>query len=342
MTNPIDKPWPADDLERVDACPYCGSHERSLAFDDVQDWSFYCAPGKWRYWDCMGCQSLYLDPRPTQMTIGAAYETYYTHGDGEAVSFLLSMKDRLRNECLSQKLNVNLEPRLHLSKWLNGVIALIGQRVMVPFGWTFLARHPRGRFLDVGCGAGMTVAFAQHLGWDAMGLEIDPAAVGKARRSGLNILEGNYAQLSQYEGQFDCIMCSHVLEHVHEPRDMLTKLKDAIKPGGVLLVTLPNALSPMRRHFGVNWRGLEAPRHISIPSEMRLSQLLTEAGFSIKSIVGTGFETAAESYRIQRRGKVLSHQDFSKARQLEMRSLPATAGHDLIMFVCETSVVAPT
>jgi 2-polyprenyl-3-methyl-5-hydroxy-6-metoxy-1,4-benzoquinol methylase len=136
-------------------------------------------------------------------------------------------------------------------------------------------------------------------------------------------------------------MCSHVLEHVHEPRDLLAKLKIAIKPGGVLLLTLPNALSPMRSHFGNNWRGLEAPRHISIPSELRLSKLLTEAGFSIKSIAGTGFETAAESYRIQRRGKVLSRLDVTKARQLEMQSLSAPAGNDFIQFICEAEAVGP-
>jgi 2-polyprenyl-3-methyl-5-hydroxy-6-metoxy-1,4-benzoquinol methylase len=275
------------------------------------------------------------------MTIGAAYAKYYTHGKGEPGFFLQSIKTRLRNECLSLKLNANIKPRLHLPKLLDGVVAFIGKCVSVPFGWRSLADRPRGRFLDVGCGAGLTVAFARHLGWDAMGLEIDPAAVREARRCGLNIVEGTYAQLTQYEGQFECIMCSHVLEHVHEPRDLLAKLKIAIKPGGVLLLTLPNALSPMRSHFGNNWRGLEAPRHISIPSELRLSKLLTEAGFSIKSIAGTGFETAAESYRIQRRGKVLSRLDVTKARQLEMQSLSAPAGNDFIQFICEAEAVGP-
>lgn len=342
MTSPLDGYWPEKDLERVNECPYCGSYERSLAYEDVQDWSFDCAPGKWSYWDCVVCQSLYLDPRPTQMTIGAAYATYYTHSNGESESFLRSIKERLRNECLSQKLDANIQPRLHLTKLLNGVVAIIGKRVSVPFGWTSLAGRPKGSFLDVGCGAGFTVALAQQLGWDAMGLEIDPAAVHEARRFGLNILEGNYAQLTQFEGQFDCIMCSHVLEHVHEPRDLLAKLKSAIKPGGLLLLTLPNALSPMRRHFGANWRGLEAPRHISIPTESKLSQLLSEAGFTIKSVAGTGFETAAESYRIQRRGRILSDQDLTQARQLEMRSLSATTENDLIKFVCEKDIVAAT
>ncbi len=335
MTSPLDQDWPTEGLERVDACPYCGSRERTLAYGDVQDWSFHCAPGKWSYWDCAGCQSLYLDPRPTRSTIGAAYAKYYTHGSGEPVSVVQAMKARMRNECLSQKLSVNIEPRLHLPKIMDSLVAWIGKRVTVPFGWASLASRPKGRFVDVGCGAGLVVALARRLGWDAMGLEIDPAAVCEAQRTGLNVMEGTYEQLTQYEGQFDCIMCSHVLEHVHEPRDLLVKLKVAIKPGGVLLLSLPNSLSPMRRHFGANWRGLEAPRHLSIPSESRLLQLLAEAGFSIQSIARIGAETAAESYRIQRRGLMISRQDIAMARQLRIQRLATAAGNDFIQFVCE-------
>ena len=135
MTSPLDQKWPAESLERVDICPYCGSHERTLAFRDVQDWTFSCAPGKWNYWDCVNCQSLYLDPRPTRSTIGAAYAKYSTHGTAEPVSSFHVLQERLRNECLSQKLNANIEPRLHLPKLLGGLIALIGKRVVVPFGW---------------------------------------------------------------------------------------------------------------------------------------------------------------------------------------------------------------
>ena len=338
MNSPLDQEWPREDLERVHACPYCGSHERTLAYGDVQDWSFHCAPGKWNYWDCVNCQSLYLDPRPTRSTIGRAYAKYYTHSSGEPAAFLHTMKARLRNECLSQKLNANIEPRLHLPKILDGFIALIGKRVSVPFGWLTLANHPKGRFMDVGCGAGLTVALARQLGWDAMGLEIDPAAVRTAQQSGLNILESTYEQLTQYEQQFDCIVCSHVLEHVHDPRDLLAKLKVAIKPGGMLLLSLPNSLSALRHYFGANWRGLEAPRHLSIPSDPQLMKLLAESGFSIQSMADNQLATAAESYRIQRRGLLINRQDMTKAHQLDILPLAAAAGNDFIKFVCKAPV----
>ena len=339
MSSPLDQAWPEEGLERVEACPYCGSDQRTLAYKDVQDWSFFCAPGKWDYWDCADCQSLYLDPRPTRSTIGAAYAKYYTHSTAESFSFLNMIKNRMKNEWWSHRLNADIEPRLHLPKLLNGVLAPIGKRVGVPFGWISLANRPKGRFMDVGCGAGQTVGVARQLGWDAMGLEIDPAAVRAAQRTGLNIVEGTYELLTQYEQQFDCIMCSHVLEHVHDPRDLLVKLKTAIKPGGVLLLSLPNSLSALRRHFGPNWRGLEAPRHLSIPSEQKLMQLLAESGFSIKSMANNGVETAAESYRIQRRGSVINRLDITMARRLNIQPLATGAGNDFIKLVCEACTV---
>jgi 2-polyprenyl-3-methyl-5-hydroxy-6-metoxy-1,4-benzoquinol methylase len=287
----------------------------------------------------MSCQSLYLDPRPTLSTVGVAYAKYYTHGSGKSVSFVHMLKARLRNECLSQKLSVNIEPRLHLPKLLGAFIDLIGKRVAVPFGWALLASHPKGRFMDVGCGAGVAVAMARQLGWDAMGIEIDSAAVLEAQRTSLTIVQGTYEKLKQYECQFDCVMCSHVLEHVHDPLDLLAHLKKAIKPGGVLLLTLPNSLSPMRHHFGANWRGIEAPRHLSIPSELRLLELLVESGFSIQSLSDSGLETASESYRIQRRGLALNSKDIAMARQLDARLLATVAENDFIQFICKSSAV---
>ena len=338
MISPIDKDWPEKDLEHIDACPYCGSQERTLAYGDVQDWAFYCAPGKWNYWDCTNCRSLYLNPRPTRATIGAAYAKYFTHTTSESTNLLHLIKDRMKNEWWSYSLSANLEPRLHLPKLFSGAITLIGKRIGVPFGWMSLANLPKGRFMDVGCGDGQTVNVARQLGWDAMGIEIDPAAVRTAQRSGLNIVEGTYEQLTQYEQQFDCIICSHVLEHVHDPRDLLAKLKIAIKPGGVLLLSLPNALSALRQHFGANWRGLEAPRHISIPAEPQLIQMLTELGFKVESMADNGRETAASSYRIQRRGLVLSRHDNAMARRLDIRPLEIPVGNDFIKLICEASV----
>jgi len=330
----IDQPWPESDLEHVGACPYCGSLERAMAYNDVQDWSFYCAPGKWTYWDCTHCKSLYLDPRPTLQTISAVYANYYTHTSANPHLLMNVIKDRIRNECWSHKLHVDLKPRLNLPKILGGLLSLIETHIRMP-SWMPLATLPKGCFMDVGCGAGQIVAVAKQLGWDAMGLEVDPAAANVAKAAGLNVVEASYEALLNYPQQFDCIICSHVLEHVYAPRDLLEKIKQAIKPDGVLLISLPNSLSALRRHFGIHWRGLEAPRHLAIPSESQLTKLLVELGFSVRSLSENVAETAEESYRIQRGGVAINRQDIAMAKQLNSKIVMGPSNNDLIKLVCK-------
>lgn len=142
----------------------------------------------------------------------------------------------------------------------------------MPFGWRELESLSRSRFLDVGCGSGQTVALTKQLGWQATGLGVDPLAVREARLGGLDIVEGTFEQLFNFEGKLDCVMCSHVLKHVHQPLQLLALLHASLRPGGALLLTLPNVLSAVRQHFGVNWRGLG-----SAPTSVHPSATLSPA-----------------------------------------------------------------
>lgn len=342
MTLPIKQEWPQQDLESVSACPFCSGLERKIAFHSVEDTAFQCAPGKWTYWDCNQCGTLYLDPRPTVTAIGNAYKKYYTHGRVAGPSVFSRFKSRLRNECLSYRLKCELVPRLHLPKSIDPLISLVSVHVKTPFGWDVLARLPKGRFIDVGCGDGRTVALAKCLGWDATGIEIDLQACATARSSGLDIINGDYARLAEFPNQLDCIMCSHVLEHVHAPLDLLKKLQSALKPGGLLLLTLPNSLSKLRYYFGDNWRGLEAPRHLAIPSERYLIQWLVNAGFEVQSVADDALDCAAESFRIIRRDMMVNHDDLRRARKLSQAGTLKQGGHDFIKLICRAHLERPT
>lgn len=333
-TRLLDRSWPPSEREPVEVCPYCDGRRRTVAFQGVQDWSFHCAPGAWNHWGCSDCQSLYLSPRSAAALIGAACASYYTHVDSQSSSLLQRLKTRVRNECFSQMLKADIGPRLHLPALMGGVVDRISRRIVVPFGAVELASGPRGRFLDVGCGSGQMVKLAGQLGWEAMGLEMDPLAVKTARQGGLNIRQGTSEQLVNYENELNAILCSHVLEHVHEPLAMLSQLKRALRPGGLLLMTLPNAPSALRCHFGPDWRGLEAHRHLAIPSEPELVRLLRALGFSVISHADNRLETNAESFRIRRRGLLRDKTDVQMANQLDVGRLATPRGNDFIKLVC--------
>ncbi len=330
----IDESWPQADLEFVHECPLCGSKERSLVCDEVQDWAFYAAPGKWQYWRCQSCHALYLNPRPTAKSISRAYSFYYTHLD-VTLSPLKLLKSRVKNEYFSYALQVNLSPRLSLPSYLRWLLMPLKRIVIEPFGLSSLARLPKGKVLDVGCGNGEMLKFAKQMGWDTMGLEFDPAAVESCKRYGLNVLQGGYERLDDYPSHFDCIIFSHVFEHLHNPLEALTKIKNALKPGGVLLLSCPNAMSRAGAYFGRYWRGLEAPRHIAIPAAHFLREHLEAMGFGVQQRITSSFPSIQESMDIQQRALPASqNQGDSLLKIRHTLGSPSADQVDFIELVC--------
>jgi SAM-dependent methyltransferase len=121
------------------------------------------------------------------------------------------------------------------------------------------------------------------------------------KENGLQVIEGSYEKLDDYPSHFDCIICSHVLEHVHDPVQALKKIKHALKPGGVLLLSCPNAMSKAGHYFGAHWRGLEAPRHLAIPTAYFLREFLERIGFQVEQHIDHGFPTIRRSLEIRKR-----------------------------------------
>ena len=327
--------WPAKDLEAVHGCPYCGSADRSIAYEGVQDWAFACAPGHWSYWNCGRCQALYLHQRPTPASIGNAYTRYYTHTGDQRTSRLGTFKQRLRNEYWSTTLQTSIAPRLGLPRWAAWATAGLKPWIAEPFGLRQWAQLPKGLLIDVGCGNGDKLKLASQLGWQARGIELDASAVQAAQAQGLQVEQGGYELLANYKGQADCVVCSHVLEHVHQPLHLLQLLLDSLSPRSVMLLSVPNATSFLRRHYGENWRGLEAPRHLAIPDGAWLGDYLRAQGMRCMQVPSYPLETAMESERIQRRGDAVLPVDLRSARLLLRRlARPDLAQQDVTQLVC--------
>jgi 2-polyprenyl-3-methyl-5-hydroxy-6-metoxy-1,4-benzoquinol methylase len=299
----IDLAWDASELEHVDHCSFCGSANRNVAFKDVQDWSFYCAPGKWTYWDCIDCGSLYLDPRPKEAYIHKAYTKYYTH-ESLSANLLDSLKLRLKNEIIAKKYGVKLRPNLCLPNFFRFFLGCFNDIISEPYGIPTLKLGSKGRIVDVGCGSGLVLSIAKEYGWDVLGLEFDEAAAKAANKKNIPVLLGGYEGLNEYSASFDIIYCSHVLEHVYRPKEMLLIFKKALKKDGKLLLCLPNSQSFLRGIYGLSWRGIEAPRHIVIPSINSLVRYLNEIGFSTQVDVNRKPFTRSFSHKIAKKNSI--------------------------------------
>jgi 2-polyprenyl-3-methyl-5-hydroxy-6-metoxy-1,4-benzoquinol methylase len=280
----LSAPWPEGGLERVPACPLCGSRERTPLHLGIADGAYENTPGRWDLYRCAGCGCAFLDPRPTRESIPLAYREYYTHAapDGGGAGALTGMR-RVRRALANGYRN-----------WRYGTRERPATRMGVPAAWLFPAtrrridlefRHlprpwPGARLLDVGFGDGAFLDRARSAGWQVTGVDPDPVTVDAARRRGLDVREGILDVLYDGLGPFDVVTLSHVIEHVHDPRAFVRRIRALLKPGGIVWIETPNLEGSGHRRFGAAWRGLEPPRHLVLFGWDSLEALLREAGFA--------------------------------------------------------------
>jgi SAM-dependent methyltransferase len=142
-----------------------------------------------------------------------------------------------------------------------------------------LSRGRPGRLLDVGSGRGDLGVTLRRRGWEVTGLEPSPEGCEEARARGVATVAGTLTTAAgALAGPFDAIVFQHSLEHVAEPLDDLRAARDLLRPGGLVLISLPNFGSWQARRFGADWFHLDLPRHRSHLTARGLRELLRRAG----------------------------------------------------------------
>ena len=77
-------------------------------------------------------------------------------------------------------------------------------------------------------------------------------------------------------------MIWHVLEHLHDPKGALLEARRILRPGGRLVVAVPNFSSLQARWAGAAWFHLDLPRHLWHFPLAALRRLLADCGFEIR------------------------------------------------------------
>lgn len=104
-----------------------------------------------------------------------------------------------------------------------------------------------GALLDVGAGIGQFLHHARVQFPEALGTEVSAEAVQVGRdRYGLELIEGEFEQM-QLEGRFDVVTLFHVLEHVPNPRHTVERCYAALRPGGTIVIAVPNDVRSLRQ-----------------------------------------------------------------------------------------------
>src|SRR6185369_1739704 len=109
-----------------------------------------------------------------------------------------------------------------------------------------LMRVPRTtkRLLDVGCGSGaMGRRIKEEIACQVVGITYCEAEAALASEGLGEVLAVDLNSFDPRDcGQFDCIICSHVLEHLYQPEQLLKRLSQSLSLDGTMIVALPNVL----------------------------------------------------------------------------------------------------
>jgi SAM-dependent methyltransferase len=151
---------------------------------------------------------------------------------------------------------------------------------------TTLGKHRQsGTLLDLGCSSGSFLECMRSESWKLYGVEMSAEEARTAEaRTGAQVFVGDVPDAPFAPESFDVITCFDVLEHMYEPRRVVAKVKDWLKPGGIFYVQVPNIDSAEGRVFGSYWHGLELPRHLFLYSPVSLKFLADSAGLTEVSL----------------------------------------------------------
>jgi len=241
-------------LETVN-CDLCASNDTDLVFEERDylhhiDGTFYLVR-------CRRCGLMYLNPRPTAEEIVRYYpRDYRPH----------------------QPINKDASLLMRLENWY-GMYKLC--RAV-----TTHANVKSGRILDIGCSTGSFLDAMRGRGWKTYGVDIGTEAARYAREHlGLDVFVGTLHEACYPDEFFDVVTLFNVFEHLHQPQATLVEVARVIKPGGLLVISVPNPACIEARIFGRYWAGLDPPRHLYIHSRFTIEKALALTGFEMERMM---------------------------------------------------------
>lgn len=145
------------------------------------------------------------------------------------------------------------------------------------------------RVLDVGCFDGGFLHFLGD-GYQRFGLEINPAAAERAERRGITMVGSDFADLARLEQSLDAVIAMDVIEHVGNPLNLVKVMGQALKPGGLLMISTGNTEAWSWKLMGSRYWYCHNPEHIAFINPAWCRQVGVALGLEL-----VGVETFSHS-----------------------------------------------
>jgi SAM-dependent methyltransferase len=136
-----------------------------------------------------------------------------------------------------------------------------------------------GNLLEIGCGYGYLLDEARIYFKHTVGTDFSAGAVEQARIRADEVYRGGVDAIDEVEA-FDCIVASHVIEHVYHPQDFINGILKRLRPGGVVVIAAPDMGSFWRKLMGGRWPSFKLPEHVLYFDNRSLPRLLQKCEMS--------------------------------------------------------------
>lgn len=158
----------------------------------------------------------------------------------------------------------------------------------------FIGKNKDIKLLDIGTGEGKTLAAGLQRGWRVTGIDIVDNRNPEAKNNGVEFIQGKFMEYDFPENYFDFIYLDSVLEHVLNPLEYLKKIRNILKPGGILYVGTPdednlfNVLKKLalrlrgKKDISVKTRPFDFPYHVVGFNPHSFKYIIDKSGLRIK------------------------------------------------------------
>lgn len=147
--------------------------------------------------------------------------------------------------------------------------------------------------LEIGTGKGNFLQAAINAGYDGYGIEPSTRSFKIAKlRLGEKVFQCMLEDMhlnKELNKKFDFIILWHVLEHLTEPESAIRILNSFLKPGGILIIAVPNFDSYQSKFGKSNWYHLDPPRHLSHFTPSSANVFLEKNSMQVKKIFYNSF-----------------------------------------------------
>ncbi|MFZ5447604.1 MAG: class I SAM-dependent methyltransferase [Thermodesulfobacteriota bacterium] len=233
-------------------CPACGGQNHEPEFTKVG----------FRYVTCKDCGTLFANPRPApeklkEFYVNSRSSIYWVE------EFFLPMVEARREKIF--------RPRA----------AYVAERLPT------LKEEKVG---DIGAGFGLFLEELRSFWPQAAMVAIEPSAqmANICRSKGFEVIQTTIEELPGQEGGFGLVSAFELLEHLHEPRLLLEKACQLLRPGGYFLATTLNGEGFDIQVLWEKSKSVFPPHHLNFFNPRSLAGLCAAAGLTVEEITTPG------------------------------------------------------